>query len=435
MSISTLARLLTETPIVVTGVGAVSAAGESVPALWRAVETGRVPAVWREFKLGGRQQVFAVCPAPDLDHGGRGFAAFRRFDRCAQMAWTAAQEAWTAAGMERFREQQRVGLMLGTSRGALAKFKEGFDRVSEKRYPPSLSADCSVASVSGVLVQGLNLPGPAATISATCASGAFAIALAAEQIVLGKADVMLAGAADAPLVASTVAQLQAAGVMGSHEDPARSCRPFDATRNGLCLGEGSGFLVLESAASAARRGAALLARLSGWGMSVDHSGRAGVSATGRGLVEVGKLALEGAGLSVDDIDAVNTHGTGTPLNDLAESRGLCSLFGSRIASVPCTSTKPVTGHCLGASPALEALICIEGLRQGIVPPTANCRDQDPDCRIVVQTGTAQRAPLRHVMSNSLGFWGYHASLIFSRYDEGKGGQWMGTRRGAAAPVE
>jgi 3-oxoacyl-[acyl-carrier-protein] synthase II len=413
MSATTLSRLLADNPVVITGLGAVSAAGDSASALWRAARDGRVSAVRREFDLGGQTRRFAVCPAPELDPARPELHAVRRMDRCAQLAWRAAWEAWLASGLASSPGERRVGVMLGTSRGSLAKLREAFARLGEPRYPPSLSADCTIGSLSGVLAQGLKFKGPSATISATCASGALAIALAAEQILLGKAEAMLAGGAEAPLTAVTLAQLEAAGVLGSHEDPARTCRPFDVTRNGLCLGEGSGFLVLESAEGAARRGAVVLARLTGWGIGMDDSGRAGVGKTGATLVEVAAQALAVAGLDVDAIGAVNAHGTGTQLNDLAEARGLFSLLGQRASVVPCTSTKPVTGHCLGATPALEAVICIEGLRHGMVPPTANCQEPDPECPIRIERSRLSMPGLRHILTNSLGFWGYHAALILS----------------------
>jgi 3-oxoacyl-(acyl-carrier-protein) synthase len=410
---STLTRLLAENPVVVTGTGAVSAAGESAPALWRAAAAGRVSAVRREFAQRNRIQGFAVCPAPALDLARPYMHAVRRMDRCVQMAWHAAWEARGSAGLEMGPKDRRIGLMLGTSRGPLGKLQEGFARLADPRYPPSLAAHCTIASLSGVLAQGLKARGPTATVSAACASGAFAIALAAEQIVLGNADVMFAGGADAPLSPAMLAQLDAAGVIGSHDDPARTCRPFDVTRNGLCLGEGSGFLVLESAESARRRGAVALARLSGWAVGVEGSGRTGLDPTGTGLVELLSDTLGVAGLDADSIDAVNTHGTGTQLGDLVEARGLATWLGRKAAAVPCTSTKPVTGHCLGATPALEAIVCVEMLRHRIVPPTANCRTLDPQCPIWVPNAAVPAKELRHVLSSSLGFWGYQAALVFS----------------------
>jgi 3-oxoacyl-[acyl-carrier-protein] synthase II len=414
MTPSLLTRLINETPVVVTGCGVATAAGHSVAALWQTALSGPAPVVRREFDIGGQSRAFAVCAAPETCVGQPRLRRFGRLDRSVQLAWVAATQACAAAGLEPATDPARIGLFLGSSRGPIGKVQEGFVRAAHRRYPPTLSADCTMASLSGALAQALEIHGPCCTLSATCASAAFAIGLAAEQILLGKANTMLAGGTEAPLVPMLLAQLEAAGVVGSHPDPARSCRPFDATRNGFCLGEGSAFLVLESAAVAARRGAVPLARLSGWGTWLDNSGRAGVGIAGTGLVAAANQALELAGLTPDAIDYINAHGTGTRLNDAAEARGVGALFGRRAALVPCTSTKPVTGHCLGATPAMEAVICLEAIRHQTIPPTLNCAQPDPDCAINAQPSAARRTPLRHVLSNSLGFWGNHAALIFSR---------------------
>ncbi len=415
MKCNVLNQLLQATPLVVTGCGAISAAGLAVVELWQRAVSGHSPATNREFEFGPVSRSFAVCTAPQLDVTQPELHPVRRMDRSVQLGWIAANQALRAAGLEPdVRSSLTIGVMAGASRGPLSKLAEGFARVGSRRYPPSLAADCTLASLSGCLAQGLELTGPSATISATCASGAYAIAFAAEQILLGKADAMLVGAAEAPLVPAVIAQLDAAGVLGSHVDAALTCRPFDLTRNGLCLGESSGFIVLESKQAAERRGATPLAQLSGWGMCVDDSGRAGVSESGQGLVNAATQALATAGLAPETIDYVNAHGTGTRLNDAAEAQAMRQIFGARAATLPCTSTKPVTGHCLGASSALEAVLVVEALQHQLVPPTGNCHQPDPACPVNVQPLQAQPANLRHVMSNSLGFWGYHAALIFSK---------------------
>ena len=414
MSSLILPRLLLETPVVVTGYGAVSAGGLSVDDLWHRVEQGASPAVARAFDFGAAPRRMAVCVVPELEGNDPALRPVRRMDRSVQLAWLAAQQALRSAGLDCGHAGLSMGIITGSSRGPLGKIADGFERLHQRRYPPSLSADCTFAALSGALAQSLKVTGPSATISATCASGAYAIAFAAEQILLGKADIFLVGAAEAPLVPAVLAQLDAAGVLGSHPEAAQTCRPFDRTRNGLCLGEGSGFLVLESAEAASRRAVTPVARLSGWGLCVDDSGRTGVDEWGSGVTDAATQALHAAGLEPAAIDYVNTHGTGTIANDLAEARALRRIFGSRVDSLPCTSTKPITGHCLGATPALEAVVCIEALRRGLIPPTANCHQPDPECAINMQPGDAQPAELRHVMSNSLGFWGYHASLIFSK---------------------
>lgn len=411
-----LSNLLRHCPIMVTGSGCVSVAGNSTARLWDAALTGKSLAAWREFKIAGELQRFAVSTAPEIDASDPTLHPVRRMDRCVQLARLAAGQAWLQSGLASTPTTKNIGLMVGSSRGPLERLEQGFQRIETPRYPPSLSADCTFGSLSGALAQALNVSGPTATVSATCASGAYAIAFAAEQILLGKADIMLVGGTEAPLHAAALAQLQAAGVLGSHENPQMTCRPFDVTRDGLALGEGSAFLVLESAHSAASRGAKALARLSGWSTNIDHSGRAGVTHDGDGIVEAANLALKLAGLNPAQIDHINLHGTGTQLNDVAEARAINRVFGAHAPTLPCTSSKPVTGHCLGATPALEAVLCVEALGRQVIPPTANCHEIDPECAIEVVNGSARAVRLNHVMSNSLGFWGYHASLIFSKVE-------------------
>ena len=222
---------------------------------------------------------------------------------------------------------------------------------------------------------------------------------------------MLVGGAEAPLHAVVLAQLEASGVLGSHEDAAQACRPFDVTRDGMVLGEGSAFLVLESAGLAARRGAKPLANLAGWSMSVDSSGRTGMREDGSSVVQAMQQALDVAQFSPSHIGYVHAHGSGTVLNDFAEATALGTLFGAR--AVPCSSTKPVTGHCLGATPALGAILCIEALRSRKLPPAVNCARPDPKCPVQIVAPGSQATGAGRALCNSVGFWGYHASLIFS----------------------
>ena len=414
MNPSILCNLLRDNPIVVTGMGAVSAAGDSVAALCEAAVAGRGTAEWREFETGTGCPRFAVCSASELDVSPPELHPARKMDRSAQLALLAANQAWKQAQLSDAYSPAQMGMAVGSSRGPLGKVHESLAALDRPKYPPSLSANCSFGSLGGMLAQAFKLNGPGATISATCASSAFAIGFAAEQILLGKAEVMLAGGAEAPLQPVVLAQLHSAGVLGFHEDARRTCRPFDSTRDGMVLGEGGAFLVLESARAAARRGIQPLAQLAGWAMNLDNSGRTCVSEDGSALFNVMQRALQVAGIGPDQIDYINAHGSGTRQNDLAEARAVGKLFGDRRASVPCSSTKPVTGHCLGATPALEAVIGIEAMRLQMIPPTANCHQPDPHCAINAQPLIARPARVSAFISNSLGFWGYHASLIFSK---------------------
>jgi len=285
---------------------------------------------------------------------------------------------------------------------------ESFHGLQRGEIMPTLSAQSSMGSLTGTLAQYFGLKGPGAVISATCASAAFAIGFAAEQILLGNADAMLVGGAEAPLHAVVLAQLQASGVLGSHEHASQTCRPFDATRNGMLLGEGAGFLVLERLG--ARPDAKPLARLTGWSMTIESSGRTGMHEDGSSVVRSMQQAMELAQLSPREIGYVHAHGSGTVLNDSAEAAALAKIFVER--GVPCSSTKPLTGHCLGATPALGAVLCIEALRRQKLPPAINCAQPDPHCPVQLVTSETQR-PITSVLSNAIGFWGYHSSMIFS----------------------
>lgn len=414
MESSPLKELLTKTPLVITGMGAFSAGGDSVSQLWQAAVAGQSLAQRAKFQAEEIEEYFSVCRAPELAATRLELHSVRKMDRCVQMALLAAQQAVEQANLCAAFPPERIGVMVGSSRGPFSRRNEAPAGFKAGRYPPTLSANSTFAALSGALAQSFKFKGPGATIAATCASSAFAIGLAAEQILLGKVEAMLVGGTEAPLHHPILAQLAAAGVLGTHPDPRLTCRPFDVARNGLVLGEGSAFLVLEPAALAAKRGAKPLARLSGWSFSLDNAGRTNVAEDGAGLYSAMKQALVLADLGADKIDYINAHGTGTKMNDAAEATAVRQLFGARAAQLPCSSTKPVTGHALGATAALEAVISIAALQQQIIPPTANCTEPDPLCAIQMQPLQAQAATINHVMSNSLGFWGYHAALIFSR---------------------
>jgi 3-oxoacyl-(acyl-carrier-protein) synthase len=399
-------QLLKESPIVITGMGCFTAAGVSVDELMENVLAGKPSAQTHpDFSK-------PACRAPEIDVRIPDLRFVRRMDRSVQMAWIAAQQAWTGASVKNV-DAERIGISVGTSRGPLHKSAESFARAGDPRFPPSLGADSTFGVAAGALAHGFGIKGPGVTLSATCASAANAIAFAAEQILLGKAEMMLAGGTEAPLHSSTFSQLDAAGVLGSHPDAAFACRPFDRNRNGMVLGEGAAFLVLELLRSAQARGAKPLARLAGWASGFDLSGRTGVDEAGAGLIQVMREALSVADLSLDDIDYINAHGTGTAMNDRAEAAAVKSVFGERAVHLPCSSTKPVTGHCLGATPAIEAIIGIETIRRQQIPPTATCHNPDPLCAIDAVPQIGRAGVVRTTMSNSLGFWGCHAALIFS----------------------
>ncbi|MDQ2918881.1 MAG: beta-ketoacyl-[acyl-carrier-protein] synthase family protein [Verrucomicrobiota bacterium] len=414
MSASKLALFLRENPIVITGLGAFSATGDTADKLWDAAVVGRANARNIFFAHGETEKFYPAYVGPEIDFSRDELRRLRRLDRCVHMGWLAADEAMCQARLRHAYPADRIGVIIGTARGPMGKVLAAADVPRDKTPLPSVVADNSFTSVSGALARSFGFRGVCVTLAATCASAAVAIAQGAEQILLGQADAVLVGGTEAPLQSLALRQYQAASVLASHENPEQACRPFDADRNGLVLGEGSAVLILESLDSAKKRGATPLARLAGWAYSCNVASR--TSTAGEGVVHVVEQALRSAQLKPDAIDYVNLHGTGTRMGDVDEARAMARVFNEGNAGVPCSSTKPITGHCLGATPALEAVISLQALRQQKIPPNANCPNPDPCCQINLVRQTAQPARLQTVMTNSLGFWGQYASLLFATID-------------------
>lgn len=279
---------------------------------------------------------------------------------------------------------------------------------------PTESVYGSAASLSGALAMLTGARGPSLTVSATCASSAAALGVAALQIVSGACDVALVGGADAPLRSQFLAELMATGVLGTGADPARVCRPYDRGRTGITIGEAGAYLVLESPQHARARGAPVRAELIGWASACDPGRRSGMSEGACGVQDALEAALAWARIGVEQIDAVHVHGTGTPVGDAAEGQVLRQMFGGRAGAVPFTSSKPVTGHCLGASGALQAVLNVRALEEQCLPPTSAGGEPDPDCGIELLRNTPWRGVLRTILTHSAGFWGNHAGLVFRR---------------------
>jgi 3-oxoacyl-(acyl-carrier-protein) synthase len=396
-------------PIVVTGMGALAAGAATAHDLYAATLRGTSPADW--VGIPGLEAPIAATRAPDPDLHGPNLRYARRLDRGAQLALGAARQAIETAQLAGTVDANEISVIVGTSRGPLERTVETAHEAERGSIAPTASAESTIASISGVISQAFGFGGPGSTVAATCASGASAICFGALQLLAGEVDAVVVGGAEASLVPVLAAQLRAAGVTGHDDDPRLTCKPFDLARNGLMIGEGAAMLVLERASDAERRGAPILARLSGWAVGTDDGGRTGVTANGEGLVRVMRRAAARAGITPNEIGYVNAHGTATRLNDPVEARALNAFFG-RGNVPPTSSTKPITGHCLGATPALEAIIAIESLRNGCLPPTANHHELDLQCELDVIAHEPRAVSTGAVLSTSLGFWGVQAALIF-----------------------
>ena len=332
-----------------------------------------------------------------------------------QLAGAAAWEAWDDAGLDKSTpEPDRIAIFAGTSRGSLGAILDAQTAYTAgERVRPSVAPHSTIGCLSGALSTVFGAQGPCLTVSAACISGAASIALAAQHILTGAVDVALAGGAEAPLHDLVLAQLQSARVLGSHQDARFACRPFDSTRDGTVIGEGAAFLVLESLASARQRGAPIYAHLAGWAMGSDGVERAGIGEGSECLRRVMKGALDMAQLPVESLGYINLHGTGTVLNDRMEASAVRAVAGSN-KNLLSSSTKAVTGHCLGATAAIEAVISVLALQKQCLPPSANCFAQAADCSLSLVLDQARESSFSAALSNSAAFWGKNASLVLRK---------------------
>ncbi len=406
--------------VVVTGCGCVSPLGNHVAETWKALLEGRSGVDWITLFDASEHKTRFAAEVKGFDGAALfGSREARRMDRFTQFALAAALEAFEQAGLKpEALDRDRVGVVIGSGIGGistlLVQVEEMRQRGPERVSPfliPMMIADSAPATIA----IRLGLGGPNMALATACASGANAIGEAAEMIRRGDADVMLAGGAEASIVPVAMAALNVMGALSTrNEAPQQASRPFDRQRDGFVMAEGSGMLVLESLDHALARKAPILAELRGYGTSNDAYHISAPAENGAGAALSMRWALDDAGLSPEQIDYINAHGTSTPLNDKSETQAIKSLFGEAAYSIPISSTKSMTGHLLGASGALEAVICVQVLRDQILPPTINYEHPDPECDLEYVPNKARPHPVRHVMSNSFGFGGHNATLIFSQ---------------------
>ncbi len=330
-------------------------------------------------------------------------------DRFSLLAAIAAGEAIRAAGLEIDEAKElRAGAIVGTGiYGALTVdeayhqvYVEGRSRVGIFTVPKTMPG-----APAGQVSMAYRLRGPVFGVTSACASSNHAFSVAADQLRLGRADIMLAGGTDAPLVFGVLKGWEALRALARD-----TCRPFSADRDGLVIGEGAGMAVLETYEHASARGAPILAELAGAGLSGDASDI--VAPTLEGPVAAMRSCLADAGLSPEDIDYVNAHGTGTKANDQTETRAIREVFGAHADKLSVSSTKSMHAHCMGASGALEMIACVMAIREGIIPPTANYTTRDPDCDLDVTPNVARERKVRAAISNGFAFGGTNAVVAF-----------------------
>ena len=406
--------------VVVTGLGAITPIGLDVESFFQGLLDGKngiskVEAFDTEkftCKIGGEIKDFDATNYMDPK-------AARRNDRFVHFAFAACKEAFANSGLDMDQEDpDRVGVFIGSGIGGMdtiekncRKLIEGGPRKVSFMIPALISN-----MASGVIGIELGAMGPNFSIVSACATGAHAIGESLKTLRLGEADVMIAGGSEATITSLSYSGFCSMKAMTrNNDDPEHASRPFDADRDGFVMGEGAGIVVLETLEHAQKRGANILCELVGYGASCDANHITAPHPEGKGLIGAMKRAMTSGKVNSEEIDYINAHGTSTPYNDKFETLAVKSLFGERSKSIPMSSTKSMTGHLLGAAGGVESVACVRMLQTGSIAPTMNYQTPDPDCDLDYVPNEAREANLKIAMSNSLGFGGQNASLIFKAY--------------------
>jgi len=414
---------MTDNPrrVVVTGMGVVSPLGADIERFWSRLIAGQSGVgLIRNFDASSlpvriAAEVREFDPLEYMDRRTQ-----RRMDPFAQYALAAAIIAHEASGLDVGKEPERVGALVASGVGGLGTFEDqlhtlwtkGNDRMSPL-FIPMMIPNMAAAQIS----LALGTKGPLSTVCTACAASTNAIGDAFEIIRRGEADAMFAGGSEAPVNNVGVTAFAAMRALSTRNDePEKASRPFDLGRDGFVMGEGSGMLVIEEREHAERRGATIYAEVVGYGMSSDSFHLTLPDETGQSQARAMRMAIDEAGLDPSEVDYINAHGTSTPPGDVAETRVIKIALGEDNArKVAISSTKSMIGHVLGGSGALEAVISVLTIDRGVIPPTINLTEPDPECDLDFVPNVARPATVNVAASNSFGFGGHNATLVFRRY--------------------
>lgn len=407
--------------VVVTGLGVVSPVGSDIDTMWNNIVSGQ-SGVGELTKLDA--DLFPTKIAAEV----RDFDATkymekreaRKMDLFTQYAVAAAKMAVEDANLTITEENaNRIGVWIGSGIGGMTTYEEHFKKFLEKGgrvspfFVPMIIPDMASGQVSIILgAKGIN----SCSVTA-CASGTNSIGDAFKVIERGDADIMITGGTEAPINHMSFAGFSSMGALSKNEDAAKASRPFDKDRDGFIMGEGAGIVVLESLESAQKRGAKIYAEIIGYGATGDAYHITAPAPDGEGAARAMKQALDDAGINPTDMDYINAHGTSTELNDKYETQAVKTVFGDHAYQLAMSSTKSMTGHLLGAAGGVEAIITVLSINNDILPPTINYETPDEDCDLDYVPNEARKKEVNYAMSNSLGFGGHNASLVFKKFKE------------------
>ena len=408
--------------VAVTGLGTVNPLGKNVQEYFSSLDEGKSGASLITAFDTSRFKTRFACTVNDFNPSDYGIERkeLRRIDRFAQFAMVAADQAVTDSGLDLGKiDLDRAGVILGSGIGGIQSLTDEIMGYCSggciPRFSPFLITKMISDMAPGLISIKYGLAGPNYTTTSACASSSHAMGDALNLIRLGKADVLLTGGAEAPVSEPAIGGFDSSKALSTNNDEYMTAsRPFDATRDGFVMGEGAAVLVFEEMEHALRRGARIYAEVAGAGMSADAYHITAPHPEGRGASRVMQLALEDAGISPEEVDYINVHGTSTPLGDVAELRAVKALFGEHAYRLSISSTKSMHGHLLGAAGAVEALACIHAICSSVVPPTINFRHEDPeiDYRLDLTLNQARRRDIGVAISNTFGFGGHNSCVVF-----------------------
>jgi 3-oxoacyl-[acyl-carrier-protein] synthase II len=398
--------------------GAVSPLGNNLADTWEGIKSGRngigpitkIDVADLNVTLGAEVKDFVYRDKREA----------RRMDLFSQYGVTAAFEAMEMSGLVSGEniDPDRLGVYAGSGIGGISTLEGEFRKFTERgagRVSPLLVPMIIGNILAGNIAIACKAQGSAIDMVTACACGTHAVGEAWRTIRHGYIDAIIAGAGEAPFAATCFAGFTNMTAMSSRKDPDRSSTPFDKERDGFVMGEGAAMLVLEELSHAQTRGAKIYGEIVGYGSTCDAFHITQPAPGGTGAAKAMRMALDSADVSPEEISYINAHGTGTPYNDLFETQAVKAVFGDAAYRVPISSTKSMTGHMLGAAGALEAVICLQSMRDGIIPPTINLKIPDEELDLDYVPGSARKAELRYVLSNSLGFGGHNAAVLFAQY--------------------
>jgi 3-oxoacyl-[acyl-carrier-protein] synthase II len=406
--------------VAVTGLGMVSPLGNTVAESWSTAIAGRSAAgPITQFDASAHAVTFAAEVRDFETEPWVSAKDVKKMDRALLFAVVAGLQAWEDSGLDMDRlNPDRVGVFVGSGVGGMRSLEDGTLTIAEsgpRRLSPFIIPKIIINLCSGQLSIRLGARGPNFSHVSACATGNHSIGEAARAIRHGYADVMIAGGAEAAITPLSVGGFARMGALSRRNDePQRASRPFDAGRDGFVIGEGAGVLVLEEWEAARARGAHILAEVAGYGANADAFHMTQPAPEGRGAATCMRLALEDAGVAADRVGYINAHGTSTPFNDSSETSAIRTVFGSHADRLVVSSTKSMHGHALGAAGGLEAVLSIQALGTGIVPPTINLEEPDPDCDLDYCANEARQVDPQVVLSNAFGFGGTNACLVMAK---------------------